>query len=1083
MSEDPPDPEQELGPYSDLSPDFVRDFVREFARDFAPDFVREFAPDFVREFARDLAPDLARDFAADFAPDLAPAPVLHPVPYPDPSPDSAPAPVSDSAADHPPPYSAAAVLVAELARERPDIVALAECLCLAAGVERPFLRRARLRFLPRSTAGLEADLWFSPLVEAAGDHLLLDPGAATVLRERLARGPRERAEAVRAFTEETHSGAAPLVRWFEQLLWAGLFPTADSGALVGRELRRVLTAVTASGPDADDIGRWALHYLPRLPAGVLRHDDAWRIQVASSERLGLEPPPDPGGDRRPPGATAEARALVHRERLIGVEARSGGVVLTRPPAPTARPLRARGLWRVRLDAVSALTPRPVSAIPVRLEIGERERLELPFTVLQRLDAAGRPVLSVAHPGTALATVIAGGDPDGPGVRYAVLLPDGAIALHDRAGRVTGTLPASGTRRDSLTLSGDGTRLVWIEGDAVHEYSLAEQTGSSTRMPADAGLRMWFAGDTDTELVWVFISGDGLVLGPAAGSVSLLPAAPDARDLWPVRDGSGLTAPTALVALGAAGELSYHARGRNRARRLSRHITAAHARPTRTVAGAREDGTVLLWIRAGGRSRKHRVIGTAPWQVTGVALSDDERWLAAVGGDTRLLVWPTGRDLGPPREIPLAFCADRVHALPDGGWAVSGSGGPTELTCEDGRRHQVTPAREPAPDDLVPDWIREGVLAEVDRSEIPSLFAGDPGGDEGRDQGENQGEDKGRGQGRGRGALPRLAAAGVRVLVVGPYTPPPLDEAGLTADHDEVTALRTEAHRHGVRVVVDLHPGDHGTGTADPARQARLLDCVRRWLDHDADGIRVSAASDIGARELGDLRHLLDGYDGRILVRKSLQAPHAVLLFDLEDMGARGDDCDMVVPSSLATALAGAVRDADLHFYGAQFMDAQSSLDSTGLRARWGHCLPELMAGTQRRLAAAVLLGLPGSPCLPLDLLREPGIAALLELRRGHLALSRGDCRILLYDRPELLGVLRGHGDETVLCLTNSATRPATVPLTPAALHTAGPLRLLDLLDGTTVGCADTAPAEPAVPGLGVRWFLLLPGHGADGPGE
>ncbi|MFE0516710.1 hypothetical protein, partial [Streptomyces sp. NPDC058964] len=63
--------------------------------------------------------------------------------------------------------------IAELARRRPSLVALASCVSLAVSVDRAFLRRARLRFLPRTAAGLEAELWFSPLVETAGSHTLL----------------------------------------------------------------------------------------------------------------------------------------------------------------------------------------------------------------------------------------------------------------------------------------------------------------------------------------------------------------------------------------------------------------------------------------------------------------------------------------------------------------------------------------------------------------------------------------------------------------------------------------------------------------------------------------------------------------------------------------------------------------------------------------------------------------------------------------------------------------------------------------------------------------------------------------------
>ncbi|MER6913435.1 hypothetical protein ABT354_17350 [Streptomyces sp. NPDC000594] len=945
---------------------------------------------------------------------------------------------------------AMAAYIGELARDRPQVVALAECLCLAAGVEQSLLRRARLRFLPRSTAGLEAELWFSPLVEAAGDRaLLLHPLAADVLRERLARGPRAHAEAVRAFTEEAHREATPLVRWFERLLWAGLFPEPDDGPLVDRELRRVLTAVTATGADADDLGRWALHYLPRLPAGVLRHDDAWRIQVASSERLGLEPPADLTGLPRPPAA--QARSLVHREVVIGVEARSGGVVLSRPPAPDARPLRATGVWKVRLDAVSALTPAPSHAEPVRLELDDGQRLTLPFTALQRLDTRGRAVLSVARPGTAVETAVATGDLVPGGARYALLLADGTILRYEADGTLRGFLPAEGPRTH-LTLSADGSRVACLEGTAVREFSVLDALTPERHFRGRYTVhRMDFTARRQESVRWVVEYGGQLTLEQEDGPDIVYPGVEGAQGVWPL---AGLPG-AAAVLHHRDRRLKLHTPDRPRGSTLALGVTTVAAHPLRSsIAAATEDGTVLHWSPG---EEAPVAIGRAPWPVTALALGADDR-LAAVGGDSRLLLWNLTDPEPLPRYVPLEFLAERVLAHPGGGWLVSGSGGPVELTTEDGRRHRVLPARAPADDDPddPDDWLSDLVLAEIDRSGIPSLFTGPAA------------------------APDRLAAAGVRALVVGPFTPAPPEETD-PAEYEEIAALRTEARRHGIRILVDLHPGpDRGGG---PDRRGRFLDSARRWLDHGADGIRVSAATEVGEGDLEDLRHLLDGYDNRVLVRRSLEAPHAVLSFDLEDMGALSGVCDMVVPSSLAIALARALHDADLHSYGAQLMDAQFSLESSGLRARWGHCLPELIAPDRRRLAAAVLLALPGSPSLPLDLLRDPEIAALLELRRGHLALSRGDFRAWLFDRPELLGVVRSHGDETVFALANSGTRPLAAPVTSADLGHGGSLRLLDLVDGTTVEAPDQEPVRAVVAGGGVRWFLVSRPAPTAVPGE
>ncbi|HKQ89198.1 MAG TPA: hypothetical protein VJZ77_00845, partial [Blastocatellia bacterium] len=54
-----------------------------------------------------------------------------------------------------------------LQKTSPDAVQLALLVSLAARVEPELLRAMRLRHLPKVDAGAEADLWFSPLVQAS----------------------------------------------------------------------------------------------------------------------------------------------------------------------------------------------------------------------------------------------------------------------------------------------------------------------------------------------------------------------------------------------------------------------------------------------------------------------------------------------------------------------------------------------------------------------------------------------------------------------------------------------------------------------------------------------------------------------------------------------------------------------------------------------------------------------------------------------------------------------------------------------------------------------------------------------------
>ncbi|MEV6398686.1 alpha-amylase family protein [Streptomyces sp. NPDC051907] len=988
--------------------------------------------------------------------------------------------VTSGAAGHGEPSAGMAEYIADLAKARPDLVRLAECLSLAAGVERSFLRRARLRFLPQSTAGIEAELWFSPLVEAAGDQtLLIDPEAGGVLRRRLARRSLEHIEAVRQFTEDAHRHAQPLTRWFEELLWADLSPSTATSRLVGDKLRKVLDAVTSVGEAADDLGRWALHYLPRLPAGVRRHDDAWRIQVASSERLGLEPPHDPFG--RPASVAATARALVQRDVPIGVSVRSDGLVLSWPPAEDSLTVRAVGVRTVRLDAASILTPLPASN-PVRLELRRDQSVRLPFAAVQRLDTDGQPKLSIAHAGGAAEAAVASTATEG--AQYAVLLPDGAIALHGVDGRPAGRVPppAEGAVRRCLTMSADGTQLAWIEDGAVGQYE--STTGQARILESPDGEEaccVYFSLEARAGLVRAYTSGSTLTVEGSEGRSSAVAmtgftnaAAATAQSLWwswhgshlAVIDGSG----DLWLLDGRLDEDSHAAR-----ELLGREVTA--------VTGSL-DGRVLVWARADGSvvcrgpwgRDESTAVGSAPWQVTSLAVSVNGGRVAAAGGDSRLMLWGLGLPASLRREVRLDFCADRVFALADGDWAVSGAGGPVELSTEDGRRYVVTPETQALDaDDEVPAWIRGCVLADVGHPGAPSGFPGLAA------------------------SMESIRAAGVRCLVVGPVTPSargdgldgiPLDEEmpHSLGDFGEFMTLLMAAHHHGVRVVVDVDlMADQDSGAA-PVPVARMLNSVRQWLDRDVDGVRVLAPGHLARGVLSDLRHLMEGYDGRVLMSRRPAAPAAEAADDFQ----RPDDSEAachVVTRSLDRSLGDAIRDRRLGDYyrgsfGMELSTLEAVLELARPGSQWSHQLPVSLDSSQQRLAAAVLLSIPGAPVLPLSLLQQEGMTRLLELRRGHLALSRGRCRVQRYAQRQLLGIVRTHGDETVLCLVNSGTGTESVAVHPESL-VAGQqsVRLLDLFDGTAVICAMDAPATLTVAGGGVRWLRVLPAPSTFGPEE
>ncbi|GHG50875.1 hypothetical protein [Streptomyces griseocarneus] len=883
--------------------------------------------------------------------------------------------------------------VERLARLRPELVRLAECLCLAADVERPLLRRVRLRFLPRSSSGLEAELWFSPLVEAAGEHSLrLDPAAATVLRRRLARRPREHVEAVWDCTREAHAGAPAVTRWFEDLLWADVFPDAAPAGQVDRQLRRVLTAVGTAGEAADELGRWALHYVSRLPPRLLRHEDARRIQVVSCERLGLEPPPDPFP--RPAATDEEARALVRHAVPVGVSARSDGLVLSRPPAPGARTVLASGGRKVRLEVVSGHARVPE---PVRLEVWEDQSLRLRFAVVERLGPDGRRVMTFAHPGTA-AEVAVTVSPGAGAVHCAVLLSEGTIVLHGPDGAPAGRVPAEAdASRGSLALSPGGSLLAWIEDGTVRQRDLTtgrdvpvEQTGRAAvgcRYPAEGG-----------ELVLTYEQANDPDPDPAVWAT-------DRGEIW-----------------------------------------------ARTEAGDDEVPGPLAQL----------FVGRAPWQVTSLALSPDGRAVAAVGGDTRLLHWaiPPARERV-PREIRLGFCADRVFAHPDGGWTVAGSGGPVTLTTEDGDRYFVTPDTEglAAAGDLA-SWARGCVVAVA-------RWSGD---DDSGESGPRHPADR----------LEEAREHGVDCLAVGPFlltgdghgppgapgVVPPPDREGIL----DLAPLLTRAHSHGLRILTDIDLTAVASGPGDPPA-AGVLDFVRRWLDHGLDGVRV-----LGRRVppglLTDLRHLVDGYDERVLMRVE-DTLEFMSVAALSSSAERS--CHVVASPAFTHPFLLWTNEFNMSAPDTlRPTDALSLLKAAGPDVRWGYPVPTHgLSEELRRFMAAVLLSLPGCPMLPLDVLWEAPVAGMLSVRRDHLALTHGSARFLDPETSSVPGLVREHGDERVLCLVNGTARSETTWVRAADLGK-GPGQLLDLLDGSLTECPADSLVPLTVEACSVRWLQWLP---------
>lgn len=155
--------------------------------------------------------------------------------------------------------------VTALADEHPQVYRLALVIAPALRIEPLLLRNARLRFVPRSEAALEARLWFSPLIASRSARaVVLRTGLARALTDRLDRpdAPFSFAE-VWAFIERHTAHWSGLDRLEQDLRQA-----ARSGdrARVQDGLRHFLREVERE-PEASDrreLARWVKGALPGI---------------------------------------------------------------------------------------------------------------------------------------------------------------------------------------------------------------------------------------------------------------------------------------------------------------------------------------------------------------------------------------------------------------------------------------------------------------------------------------------------------------------------------------------------------------------------------------------------------------------------------------------------------------------------------------------------------------------------------------------------------------------------------------------------------------------------------------------------
>jgi hypothetical protein len=937
-----------------------------------------------------------------------------------------------------------------LASAHPGLFRLGQALCLAPYVATTFVRRARLEFVPASAAGLEADLWFSPLVESAdAQGLVLASGAAQALRAELAREP-ERWARVRALTDEMQSAEPELARRYTRLA------AAEGLGALGVPDVELAAFETAIGPDApnaeaaDDLSRWLVRFLPRLSSLSANSALARRLVASAATRLDVPPPrwtsmtagvgfapPPPRWSvvRQGAGSPAEERQSVG----LGVRLDDGVLTLSHPPGPDARVVEVPGGEPLRVELAG-----PGADSGHRVEMRYGESLRVPVTVLADVDVGEGDRLE----GVQVLFDVAAATADGP-LR--------AVLRRGTAG--TGTAAVLWTRSR-------GRQVVSVEVPADAELIRADANHGLVLLRSGRELLV-----QDVSVAFpppptrfpvvaddAVVRGSGrdvITSGPLGVSVvSRHETGSRGAPWWPaaVRFVIGEHSRD-LVLADAHGRLQFRTLPSGGPVAVPfdtslRPITAMTAAPGGWPLVFAQTGPCLVRMASADSARYVRDTGSTA-DITSLAVAADESATAAVDADGRLFLW-RGAVTGEPRDVGLAFRAERVSVDPGRGFTVVGRGGAVELRTEDGRAYLLTPDRHEGAAD--PGWLSETLLGTM-----PIEPGWDP--DRLRESGvgcvclalepppraAESGTDGRRRRRRGRvapfgGALRAALGAGLRALIDVDLDELFFDErsefgGGREAEwvRDRVGVLLGEGVS-GVRVL-SRRPFSAGPGT-------RVFDVVSR------------------------LRQMVDGHADQVLVLdRSVMAPTGVAQF------AAFFDLTLDRAPGLVSGSSGALEShtwspdeetavpwgftwpptSDDAVFPDGGNDSEALLSLLVARHRWG-ALSRLPERDQARR-----LGL------------------LVRVRGEQRALSRGTVTPLSFLYPEVRGTLHRHGEESVVCLANLGGLSRTVALTAPTV----PLGVfVDLLDPGSAhgGPTETGGHRPRMITLGAgeyRWLRIL----------
>jgi hypothetical protein len=181
--------------------------------------------------------------------------------------------------------------LASLERDSPLAARLAELASVAVRVDAGLLRRLRRTLLPEAPPAIEADLWFSAIVEArSASGFQIAPGLLGELRRRLTlESGRPPIADVRRVTAEAHERVSPLIALEERINGLALEQGAAARTEIEEALRPALSVIAGGGADAMRVARWAQSAAARFHPIVLDTAPARGLVIGASLLLRLRP--------------------------------------------------------------------------------------------------------------------------------------------------------------------------------------------------------------------------------------------------------------------------------------------------------------------------------------------------------------------------------------------------------------------------------------------------------------------------------------------------------------------------------------------------------------------------------------------------------------------------------------------------------------------------------------------------------------------------------------------------------------------------------------------------------------------------